>query len=372
VTQPVTRSGPRAAVVGVTAPGSGQAPAAFDRAYAELRRTVSRQGLLERTYGYYLWRCLQCFAMLAVALVLPLVLPPGLRWTAPAALLLGFASIQVALIGHDAGHLAVFRSTRTNWVLGLLCWSLCTGIGFWYWYDRHNAHHGHTNDAAADPELQGSGLVAFTVEDAAARRGWRRTVTRYQALLSPFVLLFILFIVFAFRVESWLFAVRRLRGGRRRLELALLALNVLLWVWAIGTLGWRYGEVFLGAQFVAGFYLALIVAPNHKGMPVWASGARLSFLERQVLSSRNITAHPVWDVLYGGLNYQIEHHLFPTMPRVRFRQARALVKPFCASQGLEYEEVGPLASYRAVLLELHRVGRVADDLTWGPLRSGEP
>jgi fatty acid desaturase len=366
----MTRSVPVSSMATV-ASGPDRVPASFDNAYADLRRTVIRQGLLDRTYGYYLWRSLQCFALFGGAILLPRWLPGGLGWTALASLLVGFASIQVALIGHDAGHLEVFRRTRTNWALGLLCWSLCTGIGFWYWYHRHNAHHGHTNDAIADPELQGSGLVAFTVEDAAARHGWRRTIARYQAILSPFIVVFLLVIVLAFRIESWVFAVRRLHGGRRTLELSLLALNVVLWCVAIATLGRRYAEVFLGAQFVAGFYLALIVAPNHKGMPVWASGAPLSFLQRQVLSSRNVTAHPLWDYLFGGLNYQIEHHLFPTMPRLRFREAQTMVKPFCAAQGLEYEEVGPWTSYRAVLTELHRVGRVADDLTWGPLRADD-
>ena len=344
-----------------------RAAGAFDRAYAGLRRTAIAAGLLERAYGYYLWRGLQCFVLFGVALVLPVVLPAGALWTVLAGALIGFASIQVALIGHDAGHLGVCRSARANWGLGLVCWSLCTGIGFWYWYHRHNAHHGHTNDAAADPELQGSGLVAFTEQDAASRTGWRRWVARHQAALSPFIIVFLLFIVFAFRVESYAFAWKRLRGGRRRLELALLALNLALWALVWLRFGWRFVAVFLVAQFVAGFYLAAIVAPNHKGMPVWASGARLSFLERQVLSSRNVTASALWDYVFGGLNYQIEHHLFPTMPRVNFRRAQALVRPFCARTGLDYEEVSPLASYRAVIGELHRVGLVADDLAWGPL-----
>lgn len=110
---------------------------------------------------------------------------------------------------------------------------------------------------------------------------------------------------------------------------------------------------------IGSLYLALVVAPNHKGMPVWTEGAPLSFLERQVSSSRNIAPHPVWDVLFGGLNYQIEHHLFPTMPRAHLKQARALVKPFCAAHGLPYEEVNPLTSYRLVFAHLRRVGRAA-------------
>jgi fatty acid desaturase len=329
------------------------------RAYAELKRSVIAAGLLRRAYGYYLIRGSATCAGFVLSLALPFVLPATPAWAAVEALLLGVASIQVALIGHDAGHLAVVASTRGNRLIGSLCWSLCTGIGFWYWTTRHNAHHAHANDARRDPEVQGSALVAFTERDAAARRGWRRVLVRHQALISPLIAVFILLLVVAFRVESWLFALRHLRGARRAAEAALLGLNVVLWGGAIAASGLHLAEVFLGAQAVAGLYLAAIVAPNHKGMPVWTDHDPAPFLERQVLGSRNISPHPLTDFFFGGLNYQVEHHLFPTMPRAHLGRARALVRPFCAAQGLDYDEVGVLTSYRRVLSELARVGRAA-------------
>ena len=115
--------------------------------------------------------------------------------------------------------------------------------------------------------------------------------------------------------------------------------------------------MFVLSQTFAGQYLALAIAPNHKGMPMWPPGTTLSFLERQVLSSRNVAPNPVSDFVFGGLNYQVEHHLFPNMPRVNFGQARQLIKPFCAAQGLVYTEMGALASYRLVVSELRRVAR---------------
>jgi fatty acid desaturase len=157
-------------------------------------------------------------------------------------------------------------------------------------------------------------------------------------------------------MDGWLFTVRCLRGSRRLLEIVLLSLNALVSIIVILPLGWRGLALFVGSQLVASLYLGLIVAPNHKGMPVWTKGTRLSFLEKQVLSSRNVTSHPVWDFLYGGLNYQIEHHLFPTMPRVHFSRARAIIKPFCLAHGLPYEELDPLSSYRAAYAGL-RLGK---------------
>lgn len=324
--------------------------------YAELRRTIIAASLLKRAYGYYLFCGTTRFALLALAITLPFLLPATFGWTVLTAPLLGFAVVQVALLGHDAGHLEVFKENRKNWALGQLCWTLVAGVGFWYWNDRHNKHHGHTNDIDEDPDIQGSGLLAlnFTEQEGAARRGWRRIALKYQPVLIPFALLLL---AFAFRVEGTLFALRCLRGSRRFFELALFALNILLWTLLLAVLGWRGLGIFLASQAVASLYLAAIIAPNHKGMPVWAKGVRLSFLERQVLSSRNITSHPVWDFLFGGLNYQIEHHLFPTMPRVHLKRARSIIKPFCAAHSLSYEEVDPLTSYRMVYSAYRHIRR---------------
>jgi len=336
-----------------------QAAEALGSDYAALRRAVVAAGLLERTYGYYLLRGGTAFGLLGVAASLSVLLPASPGWLLLCAPLLAFSVVQVALIGHDAGHLEVFRSTPWNWALGSLCWSLVAGIGFRYWNDRHNRHHGHTNDAEDDPDLRGEGLlaVAYTARDGASRTGWRRAAVRYQSLLIPVV---VALFAFAFRLEGAVFAWARLAGARRGAELALLGANSVIWLAGFAVFGWRCFALFMCSQVLASLYLSAIIAPNHKGMPVWARGARLTFLERQVLGSRNITPHPFWDFLFGGLNYQIEHHLFPTMPRVNFSRPRAIVMPYCAAHALEYTEVDPLTSYRMVLAALKGLERVAE------------
>jgi fatty acid desaturase len=237
-----------------------------------------------------------------------------------------------------------------------VCWSLVLGIGFWYWNDRHNRHHAETNDLDADPDLQWAGLVRYTESAARDRPPRLRWLARHQAVLGPILTLAL---PFAFRVEGWQFALKTMRGPRQYLEIGLLALSILGWTLPALLLGWGWLGTFVLAQALAGLYLALAIAPNHKGMPIWPAGTELSFLERQVLSSRNITPGPVADFVLGGLNYQIEHHLFPTMPRVHFGRARAIVKPFCQAYGLAYDEMGALASYGLVLATLQRVGKAA-------------
>jgi fatty acid desaturase len=327
-----------------------------EHTYAELRRTIAGAGLLERAYSYYAWRGGLSFALLGFAVCAAFVLPVGLGWIVLTSVLLAFGSVQVALVGHDAGHLAIFTSTRMNHLLGWVCWSLVLGIGFWYWYDRHNRHHASTNDLATDPDLQWASMVAYSDGVLHGRARHRRWLIRHQAALGP---LYTLGLAFAFRVESWAFAWRRLQGPRRLAELLALLSSVLVWLAPVGILGAAWLLTFVLGQILAGLYLALAIAPNHKGMPTWMTADTPSFIERQVLSSRNVQPHPITDFVFGGLNHQIEHHLFPTMPRVHFGRARAIVKPFCLAHGLAYVEMDAFASYRLVVSELRRVSRKA-------------
>ena len=104
-----------------------------------------------------------------------------------------------------------------------------------------------------------------------------------------------------------------------------------------------------------GLYLGSVAAPNHKGMLVSDKDTQLDFLHQQVLSSRDVRAHPVTDFWYGGLNYQIEHHLFPTLPRNKLKESQQIVKAFCKESGIPYHEVGFLQSYREIFRHLYQV-----------------
>ncbi len=82
----------------------------------------------------------------------------------------------------------------------------------------------------------------------------------------------------------------------------------------------------------------------------------VDFLRRQVLTSRNVHGGWLTDLALGGLNCQIEHHLFPSMPRPNLRHAQAPVRAFCAEHGIPYAQTGLLASYAQVLRHLNTVG----------------
>ena len=110
-----------------------------------------------------------------------------------------------------------------------------------------------------------------------------------------------------------------------------------------------------------GLYMGTVFAPNHKGMPMMDEDVSLDYLRRQVVTARNINPNPVTDFCYGGLNYQIEHHLFPNMPRNRLGEARKIVRAYCLDRGIPYYETSAFSAPIEILGFLHR--------TSAPLRS---
>jgi fatty acid desaturase len=134
-------------------------------------------------------------------------------------------------------------------------------------------------------------------------------------------------------------------------------LAVLLILLPVGKAG-----AFLGLQLaVFGICLGGAFAPNHKGMPLVPATMKLDFLRRQVLMSRNIRGGVMVDFALGGLNYQIEHHLFPSMPRPTLKAVQPIVREYCEHHGVTYTEVGLVASYRIVVDYLNNVGLRARD-----------
>ncbi len=120
---------------------------------------------------------------------------------------------------------------------------------------------------------------------------------------------------------------------------------------------WWHGVLFIVIhQALYGFYKGLVFAPNHKGMKMVNEGHKLSFLELQVLTARNIKSNRFIDFMYGGLNFQIEHHLFPYMPRHFYRKTQKIVKEYCEQVNLSYHEVGFFKAWNEILSHLHEIG----------------
>ena len=199
-------------------------------------------------------------------------------------------------------------------------------------------------------------VLAFTEEQALSKNRLLRPIVRYQAFLF-YPILMLSSISLRFGGVNYM-----VRGGDMKfpvLEPLLMAAHAVIYLSLLYFLlgPWQGALFLLIHQSVAGLLMGATFAPNHKGMPVLQPGVKLDFLRHQVLTSRNVKPHPITDVVYGGLNYQIEHHLFPSMPRKNLRKVRDIVKAFCREKSISYYETSVIGSNVEILKYLHRMSR---------------
>lgn len=267
-----------------------------------------------------------------------------------------------------AGHRQIFNSGRLNEWAALFLGNAVTGLSHGWWMSKHSKHHANPNKVDVDPDVVPAALV-YTADVARERRegkgfaGW--WVKRQGTLFFPLLLLAGLNL----HVSSVRTAFGRGRVKYRAIEIPLLLVRLLGYpVLLFAVLSPGLAVAFLAVQLgVFGFNMGATFAPNHKGMPLVPRDLSVDFLRRQVLMSRNVRGGRLVDVAMGGLNYQIEHHLFPNMPLPGLRQAQPLVRRFCARRGVPYAETSVLGSWRIVVRHLNDVGAGAADPFQCPL-----
>ncbi|MEV6793426.1 acyl-CoA desaturase [Streptomyces sp. NPDC051320] len=327
--------------------------------FAPLLRTVKAHGLLARRTGWYGLSMTTNLLALA-ATVAGMVLTGDSWWTLALAVPLAVLWSRTAFFGHDAGHAQISGDRRVSRAVGLFHSNLLLGMSYGWWNDKHNRHHANPNHVDKDPDV-GVGVMVWTQNQAAEREGLARWLTRNQArLFFPLLLLEgIALKVYGFRTVLAKDDESRQPAGERAVEGILLFTHLaayttlLLMVMSPGK-----AVVFaLVHHALFGLHLGMTFAPNHKGMEMPdPDGERWGHLQRQVLTSRNVHGGVITDWLLGGLNYQIEHHLFPSMPRPHLRRAQALVREHCEALGMPYAQTSLIDSYRQALTHMHQVG----------------
>jgi fatty acid desaturase len=319
--------------------------------FAELSRIIKQAGLLRRRRTYYVVKIALTVAALA-AVWSTFVYLGDSWWQMLTAGFLAVVCTQVSFLGHEAGHKQIFRGRRANDAVGLLNGGL-VGVSYGWWVGKHNRHHANPNREDHDPDLSVPALT-LTTEQGPTKRGFLRWMAKHQAFLFfPLLLLEGLNLHWSGIRAVWRDTVK-LRG----LETTLLTAHIGVYLAGVFlVLSPLTALVFIAVhQGLWGVYMGCAFAPNHKGMPTLPAGTTLDFLRKQVLTARNVRGGRWVDFALGGLNYQIEHHLFPSMPQPNLRHAKPIVQDFCVARGISYAECGLLRSYGHVLRHLHAVG----------------
>jgi fatty acid desaturase len=321
-------------------------------AFPELVRRVREAQLLERRPRPYILKA----SLISVGILATAAAIMALNhswWALLLAPVSAVLSAQTAFFAHDAGHKQISSSAKVDRRLGLVAADVLNGVSYGWWQDKHLRHHAHPNEVGQDPDVA-EGMIAWTEAQAAAKKGWRRWFARHQGQLFFPVLI----------LEGWQLSLAGIRAlGQRPRRTRVLEGGLLIVHFAV-----YFGFLFvfltplqavvfaLVHQALFGLNLGVAFAPNHKGMLMLEPGTRLDHLHKQVLTSRDVIGGPLVDFMLGGLNYQIEHHLFPSLPRPLLKTAQPVVRQYCLEVGIPYRESTFTDSMRQIVGYLRRAG----------------
>lgn len=283
--------------------------------------------------------------------------------------LMGFGMSGIGLsIMHDANHNAYSSNQRVNQVLGFLL----NFVGGYHqnWRIQHNVlHHTYTNVEGMDEDIQNK-QMRFSPSRPLL------PIYRYQAFYAPFL--------YGLMTLYWLLgkdyaqlkryeqknllagAGLTLRGAVREMSFHktwYVGLTVVLPMVQIALPWWQVLTGFLLMQFISGLLLALIFQPAHVieetqfFNPADGENLENNWAIHQLYTTANFAqGSRLFSWFIGGLNYQIEHHLFPNVCHVHYRALSAIVKQTATEYGLPYHQhpsfFGALRSHFSVLHQL--------------------
>jgi fatty acid desaturase len=321
--------------------------------FSALLNTVRDAGLLRRRKRFYILT----FSVITLAMVgtwFAFAILHETWYSLIVAAALGVLFTQYAFLAHEASHRQVFESGKVNDYSGRMLADLFVGISYSWWMSKHTRHHANPNTVGKDPDIEPD-FIIFKDEDAVGRRGLQGFFTRHQGW---FFFPAILFEGLNLHIQAFKTVFSKGKVDKRALEIVLLSLRNLTYlavVFYFLPLGMAFA--FVGVQLaIFGLYMGASFVPNHTGMPILPRDSRVDFLRRQVLTSRNIRGGWFMNIFMGGLNYQIEHHLFPSMPRPHLRRAAEIVREYCENRSIEYTETSLPQAYGIVTRYLNKVG----------------
>ena len=308
--------------------------------FSQVLNLVREAGYLKKKPSFYIIR-------LVVISVIASALWTGAGFLAWAATINGWwmvlAFAIVALLG--------VMSAQYGFILA----NLFAGLSYGFWLKKHNKHHQRPNQIGEDPDIA-IRVLSFTTESKMSKKGIERWFSDRQGYLFPLLLLFT---GFDLLLDSVAGMGRKDRSiGIRVLEFSLMLIRQFA---PYVVLAIMFGPFWAMAMWFVmmmsfGFFMGAAFAPNHKGMPLVEKDSSLDFFSRQVLTSRNIKGSWLKDNLMGGLNYQVEHHLFPSMARPYLRKTHQIVSEYCRQNDVTLVEMNLLASYKTIMQHLNKVG----------------
>jgi len=304
--------------------------------FDELKAEVRRAGLLERVPVRGSVEMIAIILSLGVAFVMlphwhPLLL----------ALFLTVVLTRAVFVSHDILHLQYFKNKKLSFWLSYPFSALILSNSSSWWDHKHNVnHHTWCNVVEKDEDIRALD-GAFTPH----HRGNSPFIRKYKYLLFWGAMFFM---YPAFIAQSYKFVLKRRHYG----ELALMLMHwPLIWGTIFYTLPFGSAlTLFVSLYLLLSAWLAFGFITNHLGCEVFdlEQSRDMSWMEIQMRGSRSLRGGRFVHWFYGGLNTQIEHHLFPRAPRFNLLRVQQMTREFARKHGIDYFETTPMEAYRQI------------------------
>mmetsp|Transcript_71737 Transcript_71737/g.115818 ORF Transcript_71737/g.115818 Transcript_71737/m.115818 type:complete len:584 (+) Transcript_71737:117-1868(+) len=328
--------------------------------YRQLRRQIIELGLFEIDRGFFVRKFLMFLSLLVGAAVCSCRSgdPAAHQWslTLAGAVMLGVFFQQMAGLGHDVGHNSIVHNRPCDRMLGLIFGNLLSGISMGWWKKSHNTHHVVPNSLEFDPDIQH--LPVFAVSDKyfnqiySMYHDWTLTFGNVEKFLVSHQHILYVPIMglarFNLYVQSWLYVGGFNARGQaipwQAAEVATL-LGFMYWMWWLCSLlpSAAHIAVFLLVSHGIAGLLHIQITISHFSMELYAGRTfkndEESWLHTQLATTMDVDC-PSWlDWFHIGLQFQVEHHVFPRLPRHNLRQVQSLLMPLCKKHGIHHHNV---------------------------------
>lgn len=318
----------------------------------ELRGRIKDAGLFRYTYGYYVVFGVILFVGMIFAYASLLYVETW--WHAVlAGLFISLVMGQFGFLAHDVTHKQICKSDKINIAVGETIWGLVLGMSMVWWEDDHNQHHQEPNKINHDTQINEQFIFSPKQLPYAGKFQKKYILPIQHYLFLPFsAFMYVSIVIMSFHTVLTSLTRSPLRP-RMFVELVLMLTHHLFMFgfvfWALPPL--HAIIVLLIVHFIGGLSMGLAFAPNHKGELILGEDEEVTFFT-QIESTRNITPSLFNDFVLGSLNYQIEHHLFPRLPRPHLPKARTIIKQYCMENNITYHETTLIGSYIEILKSL--------------------
>ncbi|KAI6181025.1 Stearoyl-CoA 9-desaturase [Aphelenchoides besseyi] len=339
------------------------------RSFEALKKQVTMEGLMDERPWYFARKVTEVAGFMLLAFFLQYH-----RWYIASALSMAMCWQQLGWLTHEVNtfcHHQPFKNRRYNDWWALILGNLAQGFSRDWWKDKHNTHHAATNIIEQDGDIDLAPLIAMVPEDLVK---YRQPIEQFFLKFIPYQHFYFTFTLPLLRV-SWVtqslihvFQAPTSRYTKDRSHATIEQYALLAhWSWVVFQLYLLPDMTtrltyFAISQLLSGTFIALVVTFNHNSLDKYPEGSRLlnNFAALHILTTRNMNPGPFVDWFWGGLNYQIEHHLFPTMPRPNLTRCSELVREFCYENGLPYMVDDYKTGYLASLRLLENVSKLAE------------